>query len=472
MTTTEPATALTIVELDPRELVSHPRNVRTNLGDLTGLVASITAQGVLEPLIVVDHGSPVIVAGHRRAAAAIEAGLELVPCIVRSDISTDETAAGTAAEVSAMLAENLHRENLTVVEEARGVQQLLDLGVKLSEVTKRTGLGQKRVKKALGVARLDDESLRLVDEYALDLEQAAAVSLFADDGEAIARLTTAAQNGPGQFAHALTRAKQDRKQAQAVAAKRAELAAAGRTVVDEIASWSGRKNRSLGALDDAEGRALDAESHAACPGSAVFVQVDYAGDIAVVEVCTDFAAYGHVDRFATRRGATAAADSEADQEAARAERRKVLENNKAMVAANATRRAWVREYLTRRSAPPEALRFAVEALTANSGTMADWFEPMATSESLVVIDQLGLGKPSRRGQNRTTLTSGEVVPDGRLPLQLLAHIAGATESQILKDSWRSTGAAREALTRWLRFLAEQGYTLADVEQGIVDGAAK
>lgn len=60
--------------LNPRELAVHPRNIRDDLGDLSGLADSIAAQGVLEALTVIPHpaadGTPGhrLVAGHRRAA--------------------------------------------------------------------------------------------------------------------------------------------------------------------------------------------------------------------------------------------------------------------------------------------------------------------------------------------------------------------------------------------------------------------
>jgi hypothetical protein len=65
--------AATLVDIDPRELAANPANVRTNLGDLGPLTASIAAVGVLEPLIVIPdgNGGHRIVAGHRRNAAVI-----------------------------------------------------------------------------------------------------------------------------------------------------------------------------------------------------------------------------------------------------------------------------------------------------------------------------------------------------------------------------------------------------------------
>ena len=158
----EDVSAHELTWLDPATLRVHPRNVRDDLGDLSGLAASIAAQGVLEALTVVPHtdadGAPgyQLVAGHRRAAAAVMARAVAVACIVRHDLAaTEQDRAGQAAHVGAMLAENLHRAGLSAVEEARGVQAMLDLGESVTKVAKGTGLGRKRVAKAAGVARLD-----------------------------------------------------------------------------------------------------------------------------------------------------------------------------------------------------------------------------------------------------------------------------------------------------------------------------
>ena len=55
-------------------IAPHPDNVRQRLGDLTGLIRSIKAHGVLQPLFVLpadDGGVDLVVAGHRRLAAVI-----------------------------------------------------------------------------------------------------------------------------------------------------------------------------------------------------------------------------------------------------------------------------------------------------------------------------------------------------------------------------------------------------------------
>ncbi|MFT3851357.1 MAG: ParB/RepB/Spo0J family partition protein [Ilumatobacteraceae bacterium] len=116
MTTTEPATGLTadttepeLCWLDLAHLAPHPDNPRTNLGDLSELVRSINAHGILEPLVVLPadgNGMHLIVAGHRRHAAGLKAGVVTVPVVVRP-MTPAET-------VEAMLSENVNRSDLTV----------------------------------------------------------------------------------------------------------------------------------------------------------------------------------------------------------------------------------------------------------------------------------------------------------------------------------------------------------------------
>lgn len=462
------AERLDVAWLDPRDIAEHPWNVRGDVGDITGLTASIAAQGVLEPLVVVplDAGGHQLVAGARRRAAAIAADLEMVPCIVRRDLAGADDAE-VAEQVAAMLAENVHRGSLSAVEEARGVKLMLDLGVPLSKVAKRTGLPLKDVKKAVGVARLDDDTAAAVSQQQLNLEQAAAVALFADEPNTAAKLVGAAAHGPGNFAHALERAKQERKAQQEYLAKRAEIEQAGVTMAESV-EYSGRKNRKIHELAH-DGEMLTEESHAACPGRAVFLGQYYQGPY-TVEVCSDYAKHGHTDRYASTRSSKP--ETEEEKQAAAAERRKVIENNKAMTAANTVRRAWIREYLARSKAPKEVLRFAVEAVASYPDALYSWLSSMHTQEGEAAVRELGLVRPREWGQPpERTLTSGELVPDGRLPLQLLAHIAAGIEGSVFKDSWRTGDHRRDRLVAWLRFLADQGYTLAEIEQQIVDGTA-
>lgn len=94
---------------------------RSSLGDLSELVASIMARGVLEPLLVrrqTGESAYQLIAGERRFHAAIEAGLVEVPCIELS--ATDQEALEIA------LVENLQRKDLTAFEEAEGYRALVE----------------------------------------------------------------------------------------------------------------------------------------------------------------------------------------------------------------------------------------------------------------------------------------------------------------------------------------------------------
>jgi ParB family chromosome partitioning protein len=87
---------------------------------LNELAASIKAQGVMQPILVrpVDGGRYEIIAGERRWRAAQLAGLHEVPVLVR-EIPDD-------AALAMSLIENIQRENLNPLEEAMGIQRLID----------------------------------------------------------------------------------------------------------------------------------------------------------------------------------------------------------------------------------------------------------------------------------------------------------------------------------------------------------
>lgn len=332
-------------------------------------------------------------------------------------------------------------------------------------MAKRTGMDRKRVALAAGVARLDDKTSAAV--AGLDLEQAAVVAQYADDPETTGRLVEAAEHGAGNFAHVATRAQQDRKNREAYLAKVAELRAAGRTLVDAI-HMQGAKNRGLGALEH-DGHGLTAESHASCPGSAVYVLADWDGP-KVREVCTDFAKHGHVDAWASPSKPKPATPEAKNQ--ARDDRRQLIEDNKAMAAANITRRTWIRDnLLERRRGEKDVLRFAVEAFAIYYRQIRGWLDSYQPDDVAAIRGQLGLQPPWKSrldGDDTVTLTSGEQVSDARLPLQLLAHVAAGVEATIPKDAHRWGDSRRAELATWLRFLASQGYTLAAIEQRVVD----
>lgn len=185
-------------------ITPHDRNVRHDLGDLDELAASIKAHGVLQPLVVApvpisEHPSLeeltmgneqyVLIAGHRRLAAAVKAGVESVPCIVRDDLDS------LAKQLEAMLCENLQRTDLTVMEEADAYQQLELLGVKEAAIAKSTGRARKTVHQRLLLASLPTDRRQEFESNALTLDGAVQCAKlraqWADDAEILALIDKA-----------------------------------------------------------------------------------------------------------------------------------------------------------------------------------------------------------------------------------------------------------------------------------------
>lgn len=103
-----------------------------DVDDLAELAASIAEYGVLQPLLVRQARSGwEVVAGRRRLAASRTAGLEHVPCVVRS--LTDDEAADAA------LTENLHRRDLSPIEVALAMARLRDKGLTQKAIAARIG---------------------------------------------------------------------------------------------------------------------------------------------------------------------------------------------------------------------------------------------------------------------------------------------------------------------------------------------
>ncbi|MFV0551038.1 MAG: ParB/RepB/Spo0J family partition protein [Anaerorhabdus sp.] len=129
-------------------LKPNDKNPRNDLGDLTELVDSIKSNGIMQNLTVVKDGSKyTVVIGHRRLAAAKQAGLKEVPCEVK-ELSLQDQA-------QIMLMENMQRSDLTITEQAKGFQTCLDLGIKEVDIAKKTGLSKTTIKNRITLNKFD-----------------------------------------------------------------------------------------------------------------------------------------------------------------------------------------------------------------------------------------------------------------------------------------------------------------------------
>lgn len=151
-------------------LRANPGNVRTNLGDLTELTASIAAQGVMQPLIVTRRATPgggvayVVLDGHRRLAAARAAGVRDVMCLLAHPESSEQ-------EAAQMLAAAMHK-GLEPVEQARAFKRLRDQGWPTKRIAQQTGHSPGLVHERLALLDLPPQAQQLVEEKKVTLTAA------------------------------------------------------------------------------------------------------------------------------------------------------------------------------------------------------------------------------------------------------------------------------------------------------------
>ena len=136
---------ISIDEIDPN--ASQPRR-DFDKEALEQLADSIREAGVISPILVVENGMRYrIVAGERRYRAARLAGLETVPCIVRSMTSEQQ--------MEAALIENLQRQDLNPIEEAAAIRSLMqECGYTQEEAARKLGKSRPAIANALRLLNL------------------------------------------------------------------------------------------------------------------------------------------------------------------------------------------------------------------------------------------------------------------------------------------------------------------------------
>ena len=135
-----------IDQLDPNP--NQPRHV---MGDLSELMASISEQGILEPLVVRQRGERFqIVAGERRYQAAVQVGLRELPVVIR-DVDDTEM-------LELALIENLQRKDLTPFEESEALHGLAErCGYTHEDLARRLGKSRTSVTESLALNGMPDE---------------------------------------------------------------------------------------------------------------------------------------------------------------------------------------------------------------------------------------------------------------------------------------------------------------------------
>jgi ParB family chromosome partitioning protein len=480
----------TVVNVDPTTLLVD-FNVRTDARLTPAFVASIRDHGVLQPVVAVltPDGALRVRYGHRRTLAAVEAGRDTIPAYIAGDEGSDT--ADQVTRVITQWTENTQREGLTISEQVGVVEQLTAFGLSPAQITRRAKITRKQVDAALAVAK-SDLARKATGRYAdLDLTRAAVIAEFSDDPDAVTALIAASRTG--QFDHFAQRARDDRAAAQARQAAHDALTGTGVTVID-VPGWSDTTQpltRLVSGDDEAD---LSPDQHATCPGHVAWLtegslyldadgqpltneQVDGLDEDQIdaltettgwlpVYGCADPTGHGHHDRY-HRPGRRTNLDSgtgsaagddlgEDDREAARARRRLVIDNNKAWASAETVRREWVAGLLTRKTAPKGTSTFLATALTLDPEVLHS-----VAGNRLATTWLTGQGHDGH-GYSTAVADAAADATDSRALALALGHVLACHEATLTKDTWRRDG-THAAHGRYLRFLAESGYTLSDVE---------
>jgi ParB family chromosome partitioning protein len=179
-------------ELPLAAISPNPDQPRRRFDDeaLQALAGSLAERGILQPVLVraaSAAGRYELIAGERRWRAAQIAGLEHIPAIVRE---SDD-----AASLELALIENVAREDLNPVEEARAMAALVEeLGLTREAVGKRVGRGRVAVSNLIRLLDLPDEALELLETGDLSEGHGRALLLVKDHAERV-RLGRAAASG-------------------------------------------------------------------------------------------------------------------------------------------------------------------------------------------------------------------------------------------------------------------------------------
>jgi ParB family chromosome partitioning protein len=502
--------------------------VDTASTEFRALVASITEHGVLQAITAVRDGDTVVVIdGQQRTLAAIEAGAETVPVLIRSVTGTAK--AREIARLSQQVVANDRRIGLTEGQRAKAVTGLLELGVSVTKISKSVQIDKGTVKTAAAAGR-SQTALDALDAGQLDLEQAAVLATFDAEGDTDA-VETLLEAGSYRFrwtAQQLLADRAERKERTTAAQPYAER---GFTVLDaEPEDGSGylRADDLVTAADAEVTQAvIDADPAQwavwLTKGEQITVtatgevieeeQIDWAtqddADAKAAEGYHHFHALTFADvwtgEYFTADPAAASvkpgpvlaamlagpaqdvdpADAEAvagareqqrlqaeavQKEAERAARRRTVALNKASDAATEVRKQWLTTFLTRKTLPKGAGKWITDTLVDEPGLLTQNKAPQYLAELL------GVSVPAVTGPTAGYPGTGDraareaIVPlidkasEARAQVLLLAQLLAAYEA-------RMSGTGKDSWRRnwgnqdnYLDFLDQHGHTLTPVEE--------
>ena len=424
--------------IDPT-LLQGGSNIRADLRVGPEFVETIAGLGVLKDIDVYPTLTGLVVLdGHRRHRAAIEAGLETVPVRI-VDV------AGELERIGLQLTENDAHEHTSAVDRARAINQLVLMGLPAAELRKR-GVKASEATLARRVANASQEVADLGESANLGLDDLAKIAeAEADLPEDIAGMVVEEiREAPEKIDHFLERARDEARRRQLYEDEVLDLRQQGFTVIrreDEFYDGFPKSNQFLWNLVDEYGNSV--EPHDNCPGNAAYVTVIGSGDYMRAQtcfVCMDYASHGHFtreDRARTTQEVDRAATIEANRQAAQE---------------GEVRRAWIKDVLFKRPLPKDTALLEMPVIY-NQAQVSD--ASQAKGRALVDFDAMGFG---------LTMSAAQAAK------ARLAWCIGVLEGGMGRDYWRSPRGERfDSLVQlYLRTLEHWGYTLGEGEEAFCE----
>jgi ParB family chromosome partitioning protein len=439
-------TAPVLEHLDPKTLTIGLNIRSADHVDLDPeFVADIKTRGVLEPIVAWrDPTSAIVVkAGQRRTLAAILAERTSVPVYIHA------TEPDTVERIGDQWAENHQRRAMTLADEAAAVEELALFGVSGEMIAAQLHIDLETIDAARKIVKSPTAKTYAEQGLSLDFaELVAEMEAEGADGEALIEVFNDAAAGQ-DVEHVRAGWESEKARVKAIADATAELATEGIRVVERPGDDGPEAPKSERLLN----LKISGNDHATCPGKAVYLNVhqDWRTSgwmVTTTEICTDWKANGHEQmRYAQGPAAKvpAAELPDEEREAKKAERKHVIDSNRAWAEATSVRREWLLGFGSIKKPLDGAARLVAQAsfvyMTVDTHNLA-----------LVGLDRVKVEKELVRA-------------GGPRALHIATAIAVSSfENTLNGDAWRTqlhlAGPYLEALGKW-------GYGLAEIEKRII-----
>jgi len=348
------------------QIRAHTQNPRRTAVADEEMVDSIRALGVLTAVTVApaaDGDGFTLIGGHRRYDGACKAGLTVVPANIREDLVTE------AQQLEAMLVENLHRSDLTPVEEAEAYEQLVLQGMDPAAIAAATGRKASTVTARLKLNGLAHSSRERLHDGQMTLGDAEALLEFAADPEVTATLEKAA--GTSNFRWEVENARRTAKRKADRAEKIREIEGTGAALVDETRDGTQK------ALHYLPEPVRDAAAHDGC---LAYVEPASAWQDPYL-VCTDPGKHPEIPQPVAQQ--VRALDSDWEKQRAEREERAARRS-----AAAAVRLTWLLEHFGGMfsAKSPAPLVAAAKAFLPTALTDSRWVDVMDDTTILTALD--------------------------------------------------------------------------------------